>query len=202
MRDLCLYSRKKGIEFLCTPWDEESLKFLSTLNLSAYKISSADMINFKLIHAASLLNKPLIISTGMSFVSEIERLVEFLGEIRAQYILLHCNSTYPAPYHDINLKFIPTLINKFNCNVGYSGHEQGIAVSLAAVSMGAKLIERHITLDGNLPGPDHRASLEPDEFFELMKQIRIVEASLGEPIRYPSRGEYLNREALSKSRYP
>ncbi len=199
MKDLCLYSRSKGVEFLCTPWDEESLKFLSTLNLSAYKISSADMINFKLIHAASLLNKPLIISTGMSFVSEIERLVEFLEKIRAQYILLHCNSTYPAPYHDINLKFIPTLIDKFNCNVGYSGHEQGIAVSLAAVSMGAKLIERHITLDRNLPGPDHRASLEPDEFFELMKQIRIVEASLGEPIRHPSRGEYLNREALSKS---
>src|SRR3989344_4650363 len=199
MKGLCIYSRNKGVEFLCTPWDEESLKFLSTLNLSAYKISSADMINFKLIHAASLLNKPLIISTGMSFVSEIERLVEFLGEIRAQYILLHCNSTYPAPYHDINLKFIPTLINKFNCNVGYSGHEQGIAVSLGAVSMGAKLIERHITLDGNLPGPVHRDSLEPDEFFELIKQIRIVEASLGEPIRYPSRGEYLNREALSKS---
>ena len=199
MKGLCIYSRNKGVEFLCTPWDEESLKFLSTLNLSAYKISSADMINLKLIHEASLLNKPLIISTGMSFISEIERLVEFLEKIRAQYILLHCNSTYPASYHDINLKFIRTLRDKFDCNVGYSGHEQGIAVSLAAVSMGAKLIEKHITLDRELPGPDHRASLEPDEFFELIKQIRIIETALGEPTRYPSRGEYLNRETLSKS---
>lgn len=199
MKSLCLYSRNKGIEFLCTPWDEESLKFLSILNLPAYKISSADMINFKLIYEASLLNKPLIISTGMSFMSEIERLVEFLGKIRAQYILLHCNSTYPAPYHDINLRFIGTLRNKFNCAVGYSGHERGIAVSLAAVSMGAKLIERHITLDRNLPGPDHKASLEPDEFCELVKQVRIVESALGGPMRVPSRGEYLNRETLSKS---
>jgi len=199
MKDLYFYSRNHGIDFLCTPWDEESLKFLSTLNLPAYKISSADMINFKLIHETSLLNKPLIISTGMSFVSEIERLVEFLNKIRARYILLHCNSTYPAPYHDINLKFISTLRDKFDCNVGYSGHDQGISVSLAAVSIGAVLVEKHITLDKNLPGPDHRASLEPDEFFELIKQIRIIETSLGESARYPSRGEYLNRETLSKS---
>ncbi len=199
MKDLCFYSRRKGIDFLCTPWDEESLKFLSTLNLSAYKIGSPDFCNFKLIREASKFGKPLIISTGMSLMSEIEQLVDFLEKIEAQYVLLHCNSTYPAPYHDINLEFIRAMRDKFKCNVGYSGHEQGIAVSLAAVSLGANLIEKHITLDRNLPGPDHKASLEPDEFFELVKQVRIVESALGEAVRYFSRGEYLNREALSKS---
>ncbi len=199
MRELRNYSVARGIDFLCTPWDEDSLKFLSTLNLSAYKIASADMFNLKLIGEVSKLKKPMIISTGMSFMWEIERLVEFLEKIRAQYILLHCNSTYPASYHDINLKFIKTMGDKFNCQVGYSGHEQGITVSLAAVSVGAKLIEKHITLDRNMPGPDHKASLEPDEFCELVKQIRNVELALGEPVRYPSRGEYLNREILSKS---
>jgi N-acetylneuraminate synthase len=157
------------------------------------------MVNLKLIHEASLFNKPLIISTGMAFVSEIERLVEFLKKLGTQFMLLHCNSTYPAPYHDLNLRFINTLKDKFNCPVGYSGHEQGISVSLAAVSMGAKLIEKHITLDRNLPGPDHKSSLEPDEFFELIKQIKIVETSMGGTIRFPSRGEFLNRETLSKS---
>lgn len=161
MRELQRYSVARGIDFLCTPWDEDSLKFLSTMNLPAYKIASADMVNLKLIHEASKLKKPLIISTGMSFMSEVEHLVEFLAKIKAEYVLLHCNGTYPAPYHDINLKFMEAMCNKFNCNVGYSGHEQGIAVSLAAVSMGAKLLERHITLDRNMPGPDHKASLEP-----------------------------------------
>lgn len=193
------YCLNKNIGFLCTPWDEESLKLLAGLNLTAYKIASADMFNLQFIRKVAAQNKPLIISTGMSFISEIEQLVQFLNEINALYILLHCNSTYPAPYQDINLNFIKKLKEKFNCLVGYSGHEQGITVSLAAVALGAKVIEKHITLDKNMPGPDHRASLEPDEFVELVRQIRIVESALGENIRYPSRGEYLNREILSKS---
>ncbi|MEK7151134.1 MAG: N-acetylneuraminate synthase family protein [Patescibacteria group bacterium] len=199
MKKLRDYSLSRGVDFLCTPWDETSLKFLSSMNLPAYKIASADMVNFRLIHEASKLKKPLIISTGMSFMSEIESLVDFLEKIKVEYVLLHCNGTYPAPYHDINLKFIEAMRAKFNCNVGYSGHEQGIAVSLAAVSMGAKLIEKHLTLDRNMPGPDHKASLEPGEFCELVKQIRNVESAMGEPVRYPSRGEFLNREILSKS---
>lgn len=193
------YCLNKNIDLLCTPWDEESLKFLVGLNLPVYKIASADMFNLQLIRKVATLNKPLIISTGMSFVSEIDQLVQFLNEINAEYILLHCNSTYPAPYQDINLNFIKKLKEKFNCLVGYSGHEQGITVSLAAVALGAKVIEKHITLDRNMPGPDHRASLEPTEFIELVRQIRIAESALGESIRYPSRGEYLNRETLSKS---
>ncbi|MBI4160777.1 MAG: N-acetylneuraminate synthase family protein [Candidatus Yanofskybacteria bacterium] len=201
MASLCRYSRAKGIDFLCTPWDESSLRFLKTLNLSAYKIASADMSNTKLLRAVAALKRPMLISTGMSFVSEIEQLVSFLGNVdtNPRYVLLHCNSAYPAPYHDINLNFTKTLRDRFQCLVGYSGHERGISVSLAAVAMGACLIERHLTLDQNMEGPDHRASLEPDEFRALVREIRIVEKALGDSIRFPSRGEYLNRETLAKS---
>lgn len=199
MRSLQKYAIAKGVDFLCTPWDEKSLKFLATLRLPAYKIASADMFNLPFIGKVAQHGKPLLISTGMSFFSEIEQLVTFLKKINAQYILLHCNSSYPAPIHELNLRFLTTMQERFGGIVGYSGHESGIGATLAAVALGAKVIERHITLDRTLPGPDHRASLEPDEFVELVKQIRIIESSLGGPVRFPSRGEYLNRESLSKS---
>ncbi|MBI1888585.1 MAG: N-acetylneuraminate synthase family protein, partial [Candidatus Spechtbacteria bacterium] len=199
MRDLYDYTKTKGIDFMCSPWDEESVRFLASLPVLAYKIASADMTNVRLIETISRLHKPMFISTGMSFVSEITELVKFLRNIKAEFILLHCNSTYPAPYYDINLRFLKTMQEKFQCIVGYSGHERGTEVALAAVAMGAKVIEKHLTLDRNLPGPDHKASLEPDELKNLVRQIRIVETALGEPVRYPSRGEYLNRETLSKS---
>ena len=199
MRVLLTFANSKGIDFLCTPWDEESLEFLNNLGLPAFKIASADMSNLKLLGKVAALRKPMLVSTGMSLISEIEQLVEFLKKANAQYILFHCNSTYPAPYHDINLNFLKTLHERFSPIVGYSGHEQGISVSLAAVAMGAKVIEKHLTLGREMDGPDHKASLLPDEFQELVKQIRIVELSLGDETRFPSRGEYLNRETLSKS---
>lgn len=198
IRKLHKYSLSRGVDFLCTPWDEKSLKLLSQLNLPAYKIGSPDMFNTRLIHAVSKTKKPLLISTGMSFVSEIEQLTEFLNDIKADFALLHCNSTYPAPYHDINLNFLSILKNKTPV-VGYSGHEQGFSPTLASVAMGAKIIERHITLNRNLPGPDHKASLEPEEFKNMVAQIRLIESAMGEATRFPSRGEYLNRETLSKS---
>lgn len=200
MRELHRYALAKGVYFLCTPWDEKSLKFLATLNLPAYKIGSPDMFNIPLIRSVAKLKKPLIISTGMSFMPEIEQLIKFLEEIKATYALLHCNSTYPAPYHDINLNFIKTLQNKHdNIVVGYSGHEPGISACLAAVALGAKVIEKHITIDRNLPGPDHKASLEPHEFLDLVREVRLVEAAMGDGSRYLTRGEYLNRQFLSKS---
>ena len=199
MEELYSYTIGKGIHFLCTPWDEESLEFLTSLNVAAYKIGSPDMSNLKLIRKVQQTGKPMIISTGMSFVSEIEQLVRFLSEINATYALLHCNSTYPAFWHDINLRFLKTLQEKYDCLVGYSGHERGIAVALAAVALGAKIIEKHLTTDRTLPGPDHKASLEPEEFKELVRNIRVVETALGEPVRFLSRGEYLNRQHLSKS---
>ncbi len=199
MRELCSYTRTKDVDFLCSAWDEKSLDFLRSLDLPAYKIGSADMFNLKLLGKIAALKEPMLISTGMSFVSEIEQVVDFLKKMNADYILLHCNSTYPAPHHDVNLDFLKVLKERFSNIVGYSGHESGISVSCAAVAMGAKVIERHITTDKSLPGPDHKASLMPEEFSEMVKQIRIVESALGDGIRYPSRGEYLNRETLSKS---
>ncbi|MBI4160525.1 MAG: N-acetylneuraminate synthase family protein [Candidatus Yanofskybacteria bacterium] len=199
MRELYLYALSKNIDFLCTPWDEESLNFLNNLGLPAFKIASADMFNLKLLGKVAALKKPMLISTGMSFISEIEQLVDFLKKMNAEYVLLHCNSTYPAPYHDVNLNFIKVLQDRFSPIVGYSGHELGISVSLAAVTMGARVIERHLTLDRAMTGPDHKASLHPEEFEELVKQIRILELALGDGIRFPSRGEYLNRETLAKS---
>lgn len=199
MASLYEYAKSKNVDFLCTPWDTESLLFLEKLGVDAFKIASPDMYNLKLIGQAAGFKKPLIISTGMSFISEIEQVVNFLNKINASYALLHCNSTYPAPYHDINLNFIKTLQDKFGCLVGYSGHEAGISVPLAAVAHGARIIEKHITLDRQQEGPDHRASLLPEEFAELVRQIRIIEMSLGDDVRFPSRGEYLNRETLSKS---
>lgn len=199
MRELCSYTRTKGVDFLCSAWDEKSLDFLRSLDLPAYKIASADMFNLRLIGAVAALKKPLLISTGMSFMFEIEQLVEYLKKMQAEFVLLHTNSTYPAPFHDINLRFITTLQKRFGCLVGYSGHEIGISVSVAAVAMGARVIERHLTLDREMVGPDHKASLEPKEFTELVKQIRIIEMSLGDGVRIPSRGEYINRETLAKS---
>src|SRR3989338_7462453 len=119
MASLYEYTKSKNVDFLCTPWDTESLFFLEELGVNAFKIASADMYNLKLIGQAAGFKKPLIISTGMSFVSEIEQVVDFLNKINASYALLHCNSTYPAPYHDINLNFIKTLQKKFDCPVGY-----------------------------------------------------------------------------------
>ncbi len=199
MEALCNYAKKRRVDFICTPWDQESLEFLSKLDVPAYKVASADMFNFGFIRSIARFQKPMIISTGMSYMSEIEQLVDFLKSLNAQFILLHCNSTYPAPYNDLNLNTIKTLAERTGGIVGYSGHEPGISVALAAVALGAKVIEKHVTLDRNMPGPDHRASLEPDEFGSLVREIRIVEESLGEKVRFPSRGEYLNRETLSKS---
>src|SRR3989344_8408222 len=152
MREVCKYARAKGVEFLCSPWDESSLELLKSLNVPAFKIGSADMFNLPLLGKIVAMKKPVLISTGMSFVSEIEQLVAFLRKRKATYILLHCNSTYPAPHHDVNLNFLKVLKDRFSDIVGYSGHEAGISVSCAAVAMGAKVIERHLTVDKTLPG--------------------------------------------------
>ncbi|OGG73886.1 hypothetical protein A3A40_02650 [Candidatus Kaiserbacteria bacterium RIFCSPLOWO2_01_FULL_54_20] len=200
MKSLAMYAKKKGIRFACTPWDEKSMRFLNKLGVQFFKIGSPDMFNLPLLRKVARMRKPMLISTGMSFVSEIEHVAKFLEKEKANYMFLHCNSTYPAPYYDINLAFLPRLKEISGGRpVGYSGHESGIAISIAAVAFGARVIEKHITLDRTLPGPDHKASLEPDEFKELVRGIRATEIGIGEPVRYPSRGEFLNRENLSKS---
>ena len=194
------YCKSKGIIPLCTPWDLSSLGTLEEYGMLAYKVASADFTNHELIGAIAATGKPLICSTGMSSQAEIEKTVEFLSKIGARFILLHCNSTYPAPLQDINLKYLSLMKEKFKTIVGYSGHERGINVSIAAAALGAKVIERHITIDRSMEGNDHKASLLPGEFHEMIKGIREVEESLGSAgDRVLSQGEIMNRVNLAKS---
>ncbi len=196
--ELAEYARSKGLEFLCSPWDKESVDFLEEIGVPAYKIASADMTNFPLLEYVARTGKPLIVSTGMSDWREIERTVEFLRGLGAEFALLHCQSTYPAAFKDVNLRVMLRLM-QFGVPVGYSGHERGIAVSTAAAALGACIIERHITLDRTLPGPDHAASLEPPGLRKQIRDIRIIQVALGTDRRSPSRGELLTRLALGKS---
>lgn len=199
-REIRGYCTQKGISYICTPWDEPSVEILAGFDVPALKIASADLCNPYLIAKAASLGKPLILSTGMSLEHEIVRAVAQLNELGVPFALLHCNSTYPAPESDIQLGYLARL-RELHSLVGYSGHERGTAISIAAVALGAQLIERHITLDRGMEGPDHLASLEPLEFQQLVEGIRQVEKALpwSGPGRYASQGELLNRENLGKS---
>lgn len=193
------YCDKKDIIYMCTPWDKKSIKILEEFEVAAYKVASADLTNIPLIDLLCKTRKTLFLSTGMSSIEEIKKTSDFLNKNCSNYFLLHCNSTYPAPYHDINLKFMDCLKN-IHSNIGYSGHERGIAVSLAAIARGAMVLERHLTLDRNMEGPDHAASLEYEEFKDLVRGVRQIEESLGRGgERTISQGEMINRENLSKS---
>lgn len=193
------HCKKNNILYLCTPWDTSSVEKLESLGVPAYKVASADLTNFPLIERICLTEKPLILSTGMSTRGEIEAAANFIRKKTAQFALLHCNSTYPAPLHDINLGWLAEL-SKIHHIVGYSGHERGIAVSLGAVALGAKIIERHFTQNREMEGPDHAASLEADEFARLINGIRDLEEALGDGHeRKVSQGEMINRENLGKS---
>ena len=190
-----------GMEYMCTPWDHESINFLERLNVKRYKVSSADFDNIPLIESLIKTKKQLILSTGMASFEEIRERVQWLKKKRSDFIILHCNSTYPAPFEDIQLEFMNTL-RELTSNVGYSGHERGISVSLAAIALGAKVIERHLTEDKLLEGPDHQASLLPEEFSNLIKMSAEIEKAMGEKnikIRKISQGALLNKENLGKS---
>ena len=198
-RRLADHCAKKGILYLCTPWDAHSVDILECFGVPAYKVASADLTNLPLIDKLASLGKPLILSTGMSRQEEVRFTVDFLNRRSAAFVLLHCNSTYPAPLHDINLKWMHQL-REVHPLVGYSGHERGINVSLAAVALGACVIERHFTLDRAMEGPDHAASLTNVEFKRMIEGIREIEVSLGEgKERQLSQGEMINRENLGKS---
>ena len=196
---LSQYCKARGALYLCTPWDAHSVAVLESLAVPAYKVASADLTNLPLLDRLTQTGKPLILSTGMSTAEEIKVTVQFLNRRQANFALLHCNSTYPAPLHDINLKWIAEL-RKIHPLVGYSGHERGINVSLAAVALGATIIERHFTLDRAMEGPDHAASLTHPELKRLIEGIREIESALGQGNqRVVSQGEMINRENLGKS---
>ena len=197
-RDLADYCKKIGIQYMCTPWDKKSVEVLEEFGVQAYKVASADLTNMPLIDRLTKTGKPRL-STGMSTIEEIKITVDFLNARGVLFALLHCNSTYPAPLHDINLKWMSELRN-IHPLVGYSGHERGLNVSFAASALDACIIERHFTIDRNMEGPDHAASLTPDEFALMVQGIREIEEALGEgKTRQRSQGEMINRENLGKS---
>jgi N-acetylneuraminate synthase len=193
------YCKQKDVTFMCSAFDQDSADFVDSLGVPAFKIASADMINLPLIDYLIQKGKPIIVSTGMSRWEEVVITVEYLQERNAEFALLHCNSAYPAAFGDINLRFMERL-RKFGVPVGYSGHERGISVSTVAAALGASIIERHITLDRTMDGPDHAASLEPYGFKKLVRDIRQVEQAMGTgKEKFFTMGEILNREVLAKS---
>ena len=200
MIELFDFSREQGLTPLCTPWEQESLNVLEEYGMPAYKVASADMTNHPFLQELARTYKPLIVSTGMSSEEEIREAVSCLQNMGASYCLLHCNSTYPAPFKDVHLNYLSRLRQIGDCVVGYSGHERGIFVALAAVAKGAKIIEKHITLDRTMEGSDHKVSLLPDELNALVQGIREVEEALGTAhIRTMTQGEAMNRANLAKS---
>ena len=189
-----------GILPLCTPWDLESVQSLHEYGVEAYKVASADLTNHELLRAIAATRKPAIVSTGMSSEAEIVESVALLRRLNVRHVLLHCNSTYPAPFKDVNLRYIERLREISGGPVGYSGHERGWHVAVAAIALGAKVIEKHFTLDRAMEGNDHKVSLLPGEFLAMVQAIRDLEESLGSANeRHISPGEAMNREALAKS---
>ena len=197
--DHCLW---KDIEFLSTAFDLQSIKILSSLNIKRWKIPSGEITNLPYLREIGTQGKPVILSTGMSTLGEIEAAIEALekaGVRRNQITALHCTTEYPAPIEEVNLRAMRSIAIAFGIDVGYSDHTEGISVPIAAIGMGASVIEKHLTLDRNLPGPDHRASLEPDEFAAMVHGIRNVEKALGDGIKRPTISEQANIKVARKS---
>ena len=189
-RELADYAKEKDILLLSSPFDKESVDLLDEMNVPAFKIASGEITNFPLLKHIAKKGKPIILSTGMATLGEVE---EALNVIRSEgvedVILLQCVSNYTARMEDVNLRAMETLKQAFKIPVGFSDHSLGITVSIAAVALGACVIEKHFTPDRNLPGPDHKASLEPDELKEMVKAIRDVEKALGDGIKKPTKDE-------------
>jgi N,N'-diacetyllegionaminate synthase len=201
-RELIAHCKLLNIGFLSTGFDIESVNMLVGLGQNIFKIPSGEIINYPLIQHIGRLGKQVILSTGMAQMEEIEAAIgvlEVAGTPRSQIVVLHCTSAYPVPMSDVNLSAMRTINEKFNVSVGYSDHTLGIEIPIAAVALGAVIIEKHFTLDRNLPGPDHKASLEPTEFKAMVSGIRNIEEGLGDGIKRPMPSELLNLEIVRKS---
>lgn len=177
-QEIDAYCRDKGIVWFASPWDEASVDFLEQFDVPCHKVASASLTDDKLLRHMRATGKPIILSTGMSTMAQIDHAVEVLG--RENLVILHATSTYPAGYDELNLKVIPVLAQRFKVPVGYSGHETGISSSVAAVVLGASMVERHLTLDRAMWGSDQAASLEPNGMQRLLRDIRLVETALGD----------------------
>ena len=201
-KELLDYCNKKCIKFLSSPFDLDSIDLLNNLGLDVFKIPSGEIINLPYLRKIGKLNKDVILSTGMADLGEIEDALKILtenGTERNKISILHCNTEYPTPFNDVNLRAMLTIKNAFNIKVGYSDHTTGIEVTIAAVAMGAEIIEKHFTLDRNMEGPDHKASLEPGELKSMVDSIRNIEQTLGDGIKRPSPSELKNKPIARKS---
>jgi N-acetylneuraminate synthase len=199
-RELQSYCHERGIIFLSTPFDEDSVDFLDSLGVPAFKISSGDLTNSPLLEYIAGKGKPVILSTGMSEISELIEAISVLNLAGCENpILLHCVSNYPADPAEVNLRAMQTMRAAFDLPVGFSDHTEGIDVSLAAVALGACVIEKHFTLDRTLPGPDHRASLEPRELRQLIQSIRRIESALGNGRKVPTASEVETAKVARRS---
>lgn len=194
------YCDKIGIRFLSTPFDFDSIDFLNTMNLPFWKIPSGEVTNYPYLAALAKTEKPVVMSTGMCEMHEIEAAICVLRENGTKEIrLLHCNTEYPTPFEDVNLKAMQTMREVFGLEVGYSDHTEGIEVPIAAVSLGAAVIEKHFTLNRNMEGPDHKASIEPEELAAMVSSIRHVEKAMGNGKKTPSPSERKNMTIARKS---
>src|SRR5215207_4857869 len=199
-RELQSYCEERGIVFLSTPFDEEAVDFLDELGVPAFKISSGDLTNSPLLEHVAGKGKPVILSTGMSELSELIEAVSVLNTAGCETpILLHCVSNYPADPAEANLRAMQTMRSAFDVPVGFSDHTEGMDISLAAVALGACVIEKHFTLDRSLPGPDHRASLEPAELRQLVQSIRRIETALGDGRKIPAASEIETAKVARRS---
>ena len=177
------YCEQKGVRFFSTAFDLESIDYLASLDLPLWKIPSGEITNYPYLRKIALQGKPVVLSTGMCDVADIRNALDILikfGLTKGQITILHCNTEYPTPFEDVNLRAMRTINEEFGVKVGYSDHTQGIEVPIAAVALGAEVIEKHFTLDRNLPGPDHKASLEPDELKAMVSAIRNIEQAMGD----------------------
>ena len=196
------YCQGKGIQFLSTPFDLESIDLLKRLGLETFKIPSGEITNLPYLRKIGALKKRLIVSTGMADLGEIENALDILTEGGTELkniTVMHCNTEYPTPMQDVNLRAMQTIAAEFGVRVGYSDHTLGIEIPIAAVAMGASVIEKHFTLDKNMEGPDHKASLEPHELKAMVCAIRNIEKVLGNGIKKPSPSELKNKIIVRKS---
>ncbi|WP_312447020.1 N-acetylneuraminate synthase [Lacrimispora sp.] len=196
--ELFQYCSFRRIQFLSSPFDEESILFLDRLGVDLIKIPSGEITNYGYLKKIASLKKRVILSTGMSNEEEVGEALEILEEGGQEIILLHCSSSYPALMQDVNLNAMDTLRRRFQKQVGYSDHTPGIEVAIAAAALGACVIEKHMTLDKTMPGPDHKASLEPDEFQQMVDSIRNIELALGDGVKKPTQAELKNRDYVRK----
>jgi len=198
--ELKAYCDKQEILFISTPFDLGSVEFLNNLDVKFWKIPSGEITNLPYLIKIAETHKPVILSTGMSTIEEVGEAIRILRERGSKDIkLLHCNTEYPTPFQDVNLKAMLTMGEKFGLEVGYSDHTEGIEVPIAAVAMGATVIEKHFTVDKMMEGPDHRASLDPNELKAMIISIRRIEKAIGDGEKRPSESEAKNIEIVRKS---